>query len=129
LRNRQGETTTATVPTDLEKTGDYSQNFDSHGNLIPLINDFTGKPFPGNKLPFVDPSTALVAALFPSPNDPNQGPNAFTSTQTLVQNNDQFGIRVDDYLTSRDVLNFRYMFTQGNTVDPLSTSGANVPGF
>ncbi len=129
LRNRQGETTTATVPTDLEKTGDYSQNFDSHGNLIPLVNDFTGTPFPGNKLPFVDPSTALVAALFPSPNDPNQGPNAFTSTQTLVQNDDQFGIRVDHYLTSRDVLNFRYMFTQGSTIDPLSTSGANVPGF
>jgi hypothetical protein len=129
LRNRQGETTSATVPTDLEKTGDFSQNFDSHGNLIPLINEFTNMQFPGNKLPFVDPTAALVAALFPSPNDPSQGPNTFTTTQTLVQNNDQFGMRVDHYLTSGDVLNFRYMFTQGKTTDPLSTAGANVPGF
>jgi Carboxypeptidase regulatory-like domain len=129
LRNRQGETVSATVPTALEKQGDYSQNFDSQGHLIPLINDFTGQPFPGNKLPFVDPSTAAVAALFPLPNNPGVGPNAFTSTQTLSQNNNQFGLRVDHYLTSREVLNFRYVFTQGDTIDPLSTSGANVPGF
>jgi Carboxypeptidase regulatory-like domain/TonB dependent receptor len=129
LRNRQGETVSATVPTALEKQGDYSQNFDSHGNLIPLINEFSGQPFPGNKLPFVDPSTAAVAALFPLPNNPGVGPNAFTSTETVRQNNNQFGLRVDHYLTSRDVLNFRYVFTQGDTVDPLSTSGANVPGF
>jgi hypothetical protein len=129
LRNRQGETVSATVPTALERQGDYSQNFDSHGNLIPLINDFTKQPFPGNKLPFVDPSTAAVVALFPLPNNPGVGPNAFTSTQTVRQNNNQFGLRVDHYLTSRDVLNFRYVFTQGDTVDPLSTSGANVPGF
>jgi hypothetical protein len=129
LRNRQGETVSATVPTALERQGDYSQNFDSHGNLIPLINDFTMQPFPGNKLPFVNPSTAAVVALFPLPNNPGVGPNAFTTTQNLTQNNDQFGLRVDHYLTSRDVLNFRYVFTQGNTVDPLSTAGANVPGF
>jgi Carboxypeptidase regulatory-like domain/TonB dependent receptor len=129
LRNRQGETVSATVPTALERQGDYSQNFDSHGNLIPLINEFSGQQFPGNKLPFVDPSTAAVVALFPLPNNPGVGPNAFTSTQTVRQNNNQFGLRVDHYLTSRDVLNFRYVFTQGDTVDPLSTAGANVPGF
>jgi hypothetical protein len=117
------------VPTALERQGDYSQNFDSHGNLIPLINEFSGQPFPGNKLPFVDPSTAAVVALFPLPNNPGVGPNAFTSTEAVSQNNNQFGVRVDHYLTSRDVLNFRYVFTQGDTVDPLSTSGANVPGF
>jgi hypothetical protein len=129
LRNRQGVTSSATVPTALEKQGDYSQNFDGQGNLIPLINEFSGQPFPGNKLPFVNPISAAVAAFFPLPNNPSVGPNAFTTTQTLRQNNDQFGVRVDHYLTSRDVLNFRYMFTQGATTDPLSTSGANVPGF
>ena len=129
LRNRQGVTSSATVPTALEKQGDYSQNFDANGNLIPLINEFTNQQFPGNKLPFVDPVSAAVAALFPLPNNPSQGANAFTTTETLRQNNDQFGLRVDHYLTSRDVLNFRYVFTQGDTTDPLSTSGANVPGF
>ncbi len=129
LRNRQGETVSATVPTALERQGDFSQNFDSHGNLIPLINEFSGQPFPGNKLPFIDPTAALVTALFPLPNNPGVGPNAFTATETVRQNNDQFGVRIDHYLTSRDVLNFRYVFSQGDTVDPLSTAGANVPGF
>jgi hypothetical protein len=159
LRNRQGETTTATVPTQLEQQGDFGQvctlrkdqngvadHFDSAGICNTSANkpDPAGQvfnelvppgapaiPIPHNVLPFLDTSLARVsvAALFPLPNDPSQGANAFTSTQTLVQNNDQFGIRVDHYLTSRDVLNFRYMFTQGNTIDPLSTSGANIPGF
>jgi hypothetical protein len=35
----------------------------------------------------------------------------------------------DHYLTPRDTLNFRYIFSEGNILDPLSTSGANVPGF
>jgi hypothetical protein len=43
--------------------------------------------------------------------------------------NDQFGVRLDHYLTPRDTLNFRYIFSEGNILDPLSTSGANVPGF
>jgi hypothetical protein len=129
LRNRQGETVSATVPTALQRQGDYSQNFDSQGHLIPLINEFSGQPFPGNKVPFVNPISQAVSAFFPLPNNPGVGPNAFTTTQTLAQNNDQFGVRIDHYLTSRDVLNFRYVFTQGDTTDPLSTSGANVPGF
>jgi hypothetical protein len=129
LRNRQGETVSATVPTALQRQGDYSQNFDSQGHLILLINEFSGQPFPGNKVPFVNPISQAVSAFFPLPNNPGVGPNAFTTTQTLAQNNDQFGVRIDHYLTSRDVLNFRYVFTQGDTTDPLSTSGANVPGF
>ena len=60
---------------------------------------------------------------------PNLGTNGFVTTQTLDQNNDQFGIRLDHYLTAHDVLNFRYMFSQGDATDPLSTAGANVPGF
>ena len=38
-------------------------------------------------------------------------------------------MRVDHYLSSRDTLNFRYMFLNGTRFDPLSTSGAGVPGF
>src|SRR5208282_5639166 len=38
-------------------------------------------------------------------------------------------IRLDQYLTDRDTLNFRYSFGQRTQTDPLSTGGANVPGF
>jgi hypothetical protein len=157
LRLRQGETVSATVPTQVERGGDFGQlctslkgsngqldGFNSSGICASsggqgppdfngqLLNVFTmpaPTPLPFNKLPGVNPFSQNLLSLFPLPNNPALGPNGFTSTQTLDQTNDQFGIRVDHYLTSRDALNFRYMFSQGNTVDPLSTAGANVPGF
>jgi hypothetical protein len=143
LRNRQGETVSATVPTQAERGGDFGLlctqaggTFDGSGRCSApsgqLLNVFAGPqpaPVPFNKLPGVSPFAASLSSLFPLPNEPTVGPNAFSSTQTLDQNNVQFGVRVDQYLSQRDVLNFRYMFSQGNTVDPLSTAGANVPGF
>src|SRR5271163_3868565 len=143
LRLRQGETASATVPTQAERGGDFGLlctqaggAFNSAGFCsVPsgqLLNVFTSPaptPLPYNKLPGVNPFAQSLLPLFPLPNDTALGPNGYSSTQTLDQTNDQFGMRVDHYLTSQDVLNFRYMFSQGNTIDPLSTAGANVPGF
>ncbi len=140
LRNRQGETVGAAVPTLQEQQGDFGQlctqvqgTFNTSGICsVPsgqLVNEFSNQPFPFNKLPGIDPLSQSLLPFFPLPNQPSLGPNAFSTTQTLDQNNDQFGVRVDHYLTPQDVLNFRYMFSQGDTIDPLSTAGANVPGF
>ncbi len=140
LRNRQGETVSATVPTQTEQQGDFGLlciqaggSFNSSGICSApagqLVNEFSNQPFAFNKLPGIDPLSHTLSAFFPLPNQPSLGPNAYSTTQTLMQNNDQFGLRVDHYLTSQDVLNFRYMFSQGDTTDPLSTAGANVPGF
>ena len=146
LRNRQGVTTSATVPSPAERQGDFSElctraggSFnssgmctDSQGNFLPngqLFNGFSGpppQPFPNNHLPFINSISQTLLQYFPVPNN---GANGFTTTETLRQNNDQFGLRLDHYLTSRDVLNFRYMFTQGDSLNPLSTAGANLPGF
>jgi len=127
LRNRQGETENATVPSLLERQGNFSQTVDpSTGQVDPLINEITGQPIPGNQLPGINPISQNLLQFYPLP---NLGTNGFVTTQTLDQNNDQFGIRLDHYLTAHDVLNFRYMFSQGDATDPLSTAGANVPGF
>ena len=138
LRNRQGETVGATVPTALERQGNFAQlcpegftNELCNNSQHQLVNEFAAQPQPflNNQLPFINSIAQTLTPFFPMPNDPSQGPNAYIATQTLVQDNDQFGVRLDHYLTSKDVLNFRYMFTQGYTIDPLSTAGANVPGF
>ncbi len=127
LRNHQGETEAATVPSLAERQGDFSQTVDpSTGQVAPLINELTGQPFPGDQLPFIDPVAQNVLQFYPLPND---GPNQFITTQTLQNNSDQFGTRIDRYLSSRDALFVRYMFSNGSQVDPLSIAGANVPGF
>ncbi len=141
FRNRQGETQLSTVPSVLERQGNFGQlcdatkgeKFDSNGmcsNPTPghqLYNLFAnGAPISYNQLPFINPMSQGLLSLFP---EPNSGTNAFNSTQTLRDDTDQFGLRLDHYLSSADTLNFRYMFSDGTRFDPLSTSGASVPGF
>jgi outer membrane receptor protein involved in Fe transport len=119
FRNRQGETVSATVPSLAERQGTFPQ---------PLFSFFTGQPVlvPNGQLPSIDPIAQNILPFFPLPNN---GTNGFIATQTLSENNDQFGVRMDHYISHADTLNFRYMFSTGPTTDPLSPVGANVPGF
>jgi hypothetical protein len=133
LREHLGEARQATVPTVPERQGNFadicpegfSSGFCNNPNHQ-LINFFSGQPYPNNQLPSINPISRKLLAFYPQP---NVGPATFVSTQTKSTNNDQFGTRLDHYLTARDTLNFRYIFSEGNILDPLSTSGANVPGF
>jgi Carboxypeptidase regulatory-like domain/TonB dependent receptor len=147
FRNRQGKSVPATVPSLAERGGDFGQLCTSNPNdafvggictdQTTHAPDFNGQllnfamgpapvPIPNNQLSTIDPTAMQVLPLFPKPNN---GPNGFIATQTLSQTNDQFGLRLDQYLTTADTLNFRYMFSSGPTTDPLSPVGANVPGF
>ncbi len=134
FRNRQGETQGSTVPSLPERQGNFGQlcpeGFDSNGMCTnpahQLFNIFANAPIPYNQLPFINPLSQNLLSLFP---EPNSGTNVFTATQTLHDDTDQFGVRVDHYLRNSDSLNFRYMFSNGTRLDPLSTSGASVPGF
>ena len=139
FRNRQGETVAATVPSAAERQGDFAQLCAESGGAMNSGTGmcsnpageltFFGTPVPFNQLTLftpIDPVANKVLPFFPLP---NQGSNVFVTTQSLAENNDQFGVRIDHYLTSADNLNFRYMFSTGPTTDPLSPAGANVPDF
>ena len=161
FRNRQGETIPSTVPSLLQRQGNFSEmcvnGFDTAGPtaglcrdrqaphnpgdpidpndptsqpLHQLFNVFFNAPVPMNnllnQLPALNPQAVKLLSLFP---EPNVGTNIFNSTETLQENSDQFGVRLDHYLSPRDTLNFRYLFSDGDRFDPLSTSGASVPGF
>src|SRR5262249_10637034 len=97
-----------------------------HGHQIYNVLAPSPDPLPFNQVPFIHPVSQKLLDFYPLP---NLGNNTFVSTLNKSTDNDQFGLRLDHYLTPRDTLNFRYIFSQGNVVDPLSTSGANVPGF
>ncbi|MGB2665939.1 MAG: carboxypeptidase regulatory-like domain-containing protein [Candidatus Acidiferrum sp.] len=144
VRDTQGETTRATVPSDAERTGNFADQcplnngtFNPQGLCIDnstgqvsqngqLINEFSGQPIPYNQLPFINPISQTLLSYYPLA---NSGPFTYVGTQSLSSNTDQFGVRVDHYLTSRDTLNFRYSYGQLSQIDPLPTGGANVPGF
>jgi hypothetical protein len=135
FRNRQGETTLTTVPSLKQRTGDFSelcpQGFTQgfcNNPANQLFNIFANAPYPNNQLPQaqINQVSKNLLGFFPLP---NAGTNLFSTTQTLSNNTDQFGIKVDHYLDPRDTLNFYYMFNQLSQVDPLSPGGASVPGF
>jgi len=147
FRNRQGETVPATVPSLEERQGNFGQLCTSIPgdafvggictNTTTSAPDFNGQllnfamgpapvPIPNNQLPSIDPTATNVLPFFPLP---NVGENGFIATQTLSENDNQFGVRLDHYLSHSDALNFRYMYSGGPTTDPLSPVGANVPGF
>ena len=141
FRNRQGETQGSTVPSVAERGGDFSQLCDaSQGESFngagfcsnpqhQLVFLFGNPPFPipYNQIQgFINPFSQNLLGLFPQP---NSGTNVYTATQTLRDNTDQFGIKVDHYLSETDRLNFRYMYSNGSRFDPFSPSGASVPGF
>lgn len=135
FRNRQGQTTSATVPSVAQRGGDFSATcpegfsggFCNNPNNQ-LFNVFLNEPYPFNQLPEdrMNPLSLGLLDFFPLP---NSGTNVFTTTQTVRQDTDQFGARLDHYLTSSDVLNFRYMFSDGSQFNPIPVSGAGVPGF
>jgi hypothetical protein len=135
FRNHQGETTLTTVPSLKQRGGDFSELCTEgfvegfcQNPAHQLFNVFANAPYPNNQLPpdQLNPVSQNLLSFFPLP---NAGLNLFSTTQTLMNNTDQFGIKVDHYLDSHDTLSFRYMFNQLSQVDPLSPGGASVPGF
>src|SRR4051794_2781601 len=118
FRNRQGESALTTVPSVKQRAGDFSElcpeGFTDGFCNNPqnqLFNVFANAPYPNNQVPQqqFDPVSQNLLGFFPLP---NAGTNLFSTTQTLSNDTDQFGVKVDHYLTARDTLNFRYMFYQ-----------------
>ncbi len=134
FRNRQGETDSSTVPSLIERQGDFSAictegfsgGFCNNPNHQ-LFNVFLNQPYPDNQIPTpFNPISQGLLNYFPLP---NAGTNVFTSTQVVRQDSNQVGVRLDHYLTPSDILNFRYAISDGSQFNPIPTSGASVPGF
>ena len=102
------DTRIGTVPTALEKTGNFSDFVDGNGALIPIYDPATGNPFPGNVIPKARIS-AISRTVLPSIPDPdrpglnsnkNYSPNAFP----LVDHN--WGFSLDHTLTEKQSLHW-----------------------
>lgn len=142
FRNRQGESVPATVPSTAERTGDFGEDCTNLGASFDPVTGMCSNPagqlmfflapspvpVPFNQMTTIMPIDSVATAVLPFFPTVAQG-NSFIGTETLIQNNNQFGIRLDHYLSTTDTLNFRYMYSSGPTTDPLSPVGANVPGF
>ena len=137
FRNRQGVTELAPVPSDAERRGNFAamcpEGFtagfcNNPAHQLVVVNPFTNTamPYPNNQLTSVDPISQGLLQYFPIA---TVGTNLYPATGVIDNDTNQFGIKIDHYLTSRDNLNFRYSFDQLSGLNPLSPQGASVPGF
>ena len=64
-----------TVPTQLERRGDFSQTLDLNGQVIAIKDPLSGAPFSGNVVPAsrVDKNGQALLNIFPSPNALDRG--------------------------------------------------------
>ena len=109
LRERSEATTTTTVPTDLERAGDFTRTFAANGQMINMFNPFSTRAsgsgfvrdlFPANRIPaaMFDPVAVNTVKYFPAANttgNPVTNQQNYYKTGGRQLNVDQFDIRVD----------------------------------
>ena len=122
-RNHQGLTTSATVPTAQEKTGDFS---DLGYQLINYAAG--GVPIPNNKIPApaINAVATNVANLYP---DGNVTPTVYSAIVVGQNDDDQTGIRADFNQSEKSHYFARYSYFTGFNINPVSVRGTDLPGY
>ncbi|MGC8761852.1 MAG: carboxypeptidase regulatory-like domain-containing protein [Bryobacteraceae bacterium] len=123
FRNKQGVTASATVLSIVERQGDFSRSSSKPRDPT------TGQPFPNNSIPLsrISPIAQSLLTLVPAP---NAGANQLISTVNGDTNSDQFLLRGDQVMSSRNTLSARYFYQSGVIAKPFtSPPPVNIPGF
>jgi hypothetical protein len=112
----QLETGALTVPTDAEKTGDFSaDSFTVYNPYAPDNADGTRQPFEGNKIPvsLQDPVAANFVKMFPEPNNAGEG-TFHTNNRTVSgldpNNGQKFDVRIDYAMNEKNRIFGRFSF-------------------
>jgi hypothetical protein len=113
----------ATVPTDLQRKGDFSQTntYDTNGNpvLQQIFNPFSlsssgnRAAFPGNVIPssLLDPIALNIMKLYPEPNlagDPVSGTNNYRANVPSTSEGYQYDVKLDYQWNDKNHTSGRY---------------------
>jgi hypothetical protein len=124
-RLREGITQVTTVPTALERVGDFSKS------SVYAIDPMTQRPFPNNIIPsyYMNPIGLAIAALYPLPVRSTPSGN-FVSSPAARDREDHFDIRMDHNLAAGDDLAVRYSFGDRALYESFTgPSYSKVPGY
>lgn len=120
-RIRRGVSRIATVPLPNQRIGDFSPATGAaQGIQYPTIFDpTTGQPFPNNTIPAsrIDPNMTKIMALFPLPNVPGEF-NNYARNAGFYDNDDNYDGRIDWDPTARDLVFFRYSYSNRDRFIP-----------
>lgn len=136
LRQSSFSSFVGTVPTSLERQGDFSQSLDTNGKLITIYNPYTTRldpsrpagvtryirdPFPNNRIPqgLINPVATNFLQYYPQPNQPGLGlsnQNNFLNAASNTLANDRIDARLDHQFSEKHT-----MFGRGNWFQDLNS--------
>ena len=131
---RPGGTRTWTMPSELERKGDFTQTLQSNGSLIVIKDPLSGTAFPGNIVPTarINPDTQKLLGIFPLPNFTNRAISRGNYNYILSDSIDnpirQEMLRVDYNPASKWRTYFRGMNMYVNNKGTASTANTNSWG-
>lgn len=134
LRARTYDSTNPTMPTDLQRQGDFSKTFAANGSTILVYDPFTTRanpsgsgyirdPFPGNKIPAArfDRVAVNVMKYYPTANYPGNSvtsANNYYNAGPHLTDIDQPDFRVDHNFTDQQRFFARYSYRLTQDVPP-----------
>ena len=122
-----GSTVIQTVPTALQRQGNFSRTLDARGQVIPIFDPATTQgnirqPFAGNTIPQarLDPVALKIAAFWPDSNQPGiiTGANNFSLNSRPYSNRGIYVGRFDHQFRPSDQLMVRYFLAQSSSGNP-----------
>jgi hypothetical protein len=124
-RNRNGQQgTLTTMPTDLERIGDFSQSVSSSGKAVIVYDPTTGLPLVGNRIDpsRINPIAAALLAYYPRPNLPGLTRN-FQLPTTRYNSTNSISTRLNQTLNATNRVSGGFSYSGNNSTSP------NIFGF
>jgi outer membrane receptor protein involved in Fe transport len=145
LRWISGLTAAGTMPTDLQRAGDFSRTFNQAGQLVTIYDplatqpdpsrpgQFVRSPFSGNVIPQnrIDPVAANILKYLPhgnAPGDPVTQANNFVSNFSAPITKDTVSARVDHALSANHRFYARFTLNDTPHNRPAIYGAALYPG-
>jgi hypothetical protein len=138
IKQRSPDDIIVTLPTALQRAGDFSQTFDGQGNLIKIYDPLTTRPDPAQPGRYtrdqfscngrlnvicadrIDPIANKIMQFYPLPNRTTLTQNFVRNTSRLNDSTNLF-LKLDHNLGSK-----HHLFgTYGRTTNPRFTAGLN----
>jgi hypothetical protein len=127
--------TVTTVPTPLQRAGDFSHTFNSAGALVMIYDptttvpnpnspgNYTRTPFAGNIIPQarINPVAAAAVGYYPAANsagDPLTGLNNFRISSSEPEEDNNLTLRIDHHFNPNTSLMGRYSTSRSHTFIP-----------
>lgn len=149
LRMKMPVVRSTSVPTALQRAGNFTQTTTAAGQLITIYDPLTTRvdpnnparyirtAFPGNQIPAarIDPVAAKIQTYYPaptSPGDPGTGLNNYFFSGPQVRTTDNFSGRVDHQWNASTMMTARFSRADlGNWTNPATFGEENIasPGY